>query len=134
MINPLLQTLPKRPYSNYMEFVQIRREKHGKHFGVVLKYPCLYCDGYYRIVAPWERPDPVEGYKMADRIDCPHCAKGESNEAVYKKHYKKIIAEWKDKYQKAKAARKIQKSAFVKIKKYLSKEELKAVGFGVLWK
>lgn len=34
---------------------------------------CQWCHGSGRIVHLDKRPDPVEGYKMADRITCPTC-------------------------------------------------------------
>lgn len=38
------------------------------------KAPCINCGTSGRVIAPYEQPCPVEGYKMADRTDCPRCA------------------------------------------------------------
>lgn len=36
-------------------------------------YDCNECNDKRKVVAPWEYLDPVEGYKLADRIPCPQC-------------------------------------------------------------
>lgn len=33
---------------------------------------CSLCNGH-KIVAPWERPDPIEHHKLSQRVSCPYC-------------------------------------------------------------
>jgi len=46
------------------------RSLKGPKEGQVL---CLRCNGSGSIIDPLERPDPVEGYKLAGYIDCYEC-------------------------------------------------------------
>ena len=62
------------------------------------EFPCHHCYGRGKIVAPWEQRDPVEGYKMAERIICTTC-NGLPFQLKFKKYYidayKKLVAKEK---------------------------------------
>lgn len=52
-------------------------------------YMCRHCDGAGNVISPFAYNDPVEGYKMADRVVCQHCfGTGISDEKSWKAFYK----------------------------------------------
>lgn len=82
---------PERPYKNYAEF---RRKNMD----------CFHCHGSGKIVKPGEYLDPVEGYKMADRIICPKC-QGSTLATDKEAHvvYTSMIYDWKERENLKKA-------------------------------
>ncbi len=61
------------------------------------KGPCPDCWGRGRVVAPYERACPIEGYKMADRIACPKCnGDGRIPKKEWVESYKKYNAAFKE--------------------------------------
>lgn len=83
---------PKAPYPNFSAYVQAYDREPYTPDG---KHRCLGCMGSGRVVAPWERPDPVEGYKLADRVDCRTCGgTGRVPITVYRRAYSKLRAKY----------------------------------------
>jgi len=67
---------------------------HSKKFGPG-SYPCLGCHGGGRVVADGEQADPVEGYKMARRVDCPTCkGTGYGTRKAFMAYYGERAREW----------------------------------------
>lgn len=117
--------LPRRPYRNFDHYLEECR-KRGKRDAL---YSCEHCWGRGRVVAPWERPDPVEGYKMADRIDCPTCrGRGEVDRHQAKAWYDKEIAEWREHYTEKQKQRSAELIALKKVREVLSPEERELLG------
>ena len=122
-----LVDLPPRPFKNFDEYLQERRKwaSHGKD----RLYPCHSCNGSGRIIAPYEKPDPIEGYKLADTVNCYLCCgSGEVRREQALASYKEVIKDWKGRYDKNKQRRELQKKLIKKIKN-LSKEELSELRF-----
>lgn len=67
------------------------------------EYPCIYCHGSGKQIAPGEQCDPIEGFTRARKVACPQCegtgawAKKRFH-AWYKKNhsdlYKEEMKEW----------------------------------------
>lgn len=97
----LTRDKPTFKFNSFADFVAYHRVRnpytYRKREKIELKYPCFYCYGSGRIIAPGEEPDVIEGHKLSDSIDCPKCeGTAESTEKVYLKVYGKEF----DKYQK----------------------------------
>lgn len=89
------------------------------------KWVCPNCQGSGRVIAPWERPDPVEGYKMADRVDCNKCnGTGEYTERGWREIYSKERQSHIENKRKARDKEKLVKQALAK----LTVGEQKALG------
>lgn len=59
------------------------------------EYPCLVCNSFGRVVDPDEQPDPMEGYRNADRIICPECGGGGLIPRVYFYHeFKQLLKDY----------------------------------------
>lgn len=69
------------------------------------------------MVAPEAFCDPVEGYRNAARVNCPHCVKGETTVDKLKAHYNEEIEKWKKRKTKAKELRKVQINGLRKLTK-----------------
>ena len=90
------------------------------------KFICDYCDGLRQIVADWERPDPVEGYKMAQHVTCPSChGNGLSNEKYWRDYFKNAQTKYRQDAKEALERAAIKKRALKK----LTKEEREVLGF-----
>jgi hypothetical protein len=60
----------------------------------ITTFPCPKCDCKGRIHDPNDQPDPVEGYKMVNKITCPLCSgKGHIPKALHDKNFNKIVNE-----------------------------------------
>lgn len=78
--------VPKHPGSLYQ---YIAKNNNLNKDGT---FRCPNCWGAGRVVAPWEQPCPVEGYKLADRIACPTCnGKKIVAKALHKPAYKSAV-------------------------------------------
>lgn len=89
------------------------------------KWLCPHCDGHKRVIAPYERPDPVEGYKMADRIPCPDCGgSGETTEKVWRE----IFKEQKELFVKQKKEKQAKEALIKQALAKLTVSEQKALG------
>lgn len=112
----------KRALKNFSAFLNECRQ--SVFFYGTENYKCDHCNGSGRVVSPYAFNDPVEGYKMADRVDCHKCnGTGESDEKIWKEIYKKQRASYLE-VKKEKALRdKIRKEALKK----LTPEEIKAL-------
>lgn len=120
----VLTKLPKRPYANFEDYVL--RGLRGTKDNV---YRCTYCRGSGRVIAPYEVPSPVEGYKMADRIKCQTCAgTGGVSRDLAMLWYRQKIREWKEWYAKAREERDLELAALKKARKHLTKAELNILG------
>jgi Zn finger protein HypA/HybF involved in hydrogenase expression len=89
------------------------------------KYLCRQCDGSGRVIADYERPDPVEGYKMADRVTCPSCGgKKFTTEKDYRDYFKIKQAEYRLEQREQRYRDKVRRQALKK----LTKEERNILG------
>lgn len=119
-----LTELPKRPFRNFEHYLS----EQCKYLAPGHQYPCRLCYGSGRLIADYERPDPCEGYKHADRVPCHECGgKGEVERSKALSWYKEHIAQWRDKYAEAKAKRNGEKAALQKVKAVLSDAEMKVL-------
>lgn len=117
---------PKREYRSFDAYVQAQRQRHSRGN---LRYPCLRCDASGRIIAPYERPDPVEGWKMADRITCPGCGgTKEGTRDQYKAAYQKMTIKYWEQVKEWDLLFQAYTSAVRKVKLYLTHEEARAIG------
>ena len=74
------------------------------------EWACDHCHGSGRVVADYEQPDPVEGQRNADRVNCPDCkGTGTSTEKKWREYYN---AE-REKFTRARVAR-IEKEKLIK--------------------
>lgn len=88
-------------------------------------FVCLTCDGAKKVIADYERPDPVEGYKMADRVPCLKCnGTGLATEKQWREYFKIHQAEFRARKTEEKRISKLKKQAIKK----LTLEERKALG------
>jgi hypothetical protein len=88
-------------------------------------FMCLCCDGSKRVIAVYEQPDPVEGYKMADRVTCPKCGgTGYATEKEWREYFK---AEQKNHREQQKETKRINALKKQGLKK-LTIEERSALG------
>lgn len=112
----------KRALKNFHSFLiecKTRIFVHGTE-----NYKCNYCDGMGRVVSPWAYNDPVEGYKMADRVACQFCnGTGESDEKTWREIFKKEKNSFLEIKKERTAKEKIRKEALKK----LTPEEIKAL-------
>lgn len=115
-----VEPIPNRPWKSFDWYLIARR---SKSYGQKLLFPCPSCCGSYRLVAPGSFCDPNEGYRNAERVNCPHCIKGETTMDKLKVHYNEEIEKWKKRKMKAKELRKVQISGLRK----LTKAEKKAL-------
>lgn len=77
---------------------------------------CDICSGSGRVIAPWERSDPVEGYKYADRVPCKDCnGTGKWDEKRWREWFKKEKAEYVELQAKKKEKERIRKQALAKL-------------------
>jgi len=89
------------------------------------KWVCPQCTGSGRVIADYERPDPVEGYKFADRVPCLECkGTGEYTEKGWRAIYSKERQNQIDRDRKERDREKLVKSALAK----LTVGEQKALG------
>lgn len=83
---------PKKPYKNYQEYL-------AKNYAVNRngEFKCRPCDGRGKIIHPDEKPDVIEGYKLARRIPCQICdGTGIAiSDDSYRRSYKERLAEWR---------------------------------------
>lgn len=90
-------------------------------------WPCQRCLGDGKHVADYERPDPIEGYKLADRQICKECmGTGSKGEDWYKKEFKALKEIHKQNLTEWKYYANIWKNKFKPIFSKLKKEEKKA--------
>lgn len=64
------QNKPQKPFVSFAAFKQNIRFGYGQHKS---KLRCQKCNGDGKIIHPDAKCDPVEGYKMAERIACQFC-------------------------------------------------------------
>ena len=89
------------------------------------KFICRECGGSGRVIADYERPDPVEGYKMADRVTCPSCGGTKyTTEKDYRDFFKAEQAEYRKPEKEDKRINALRKQALKK----LTREERDALG------
>lgn len=89
------------------------------------KFICRQCGGNGQVVADYEKPDPVEGYKMADRVTCPSCGGTRyTTEKDYRAFFKKEQAEFRKREKEDKERKKLRIQALKK----LTKEERDSLG------
>ena len=89
------------------------------------KFICRECHGQGRVVADYERPDPVEGYKMADRVTCPSCGGSRyTTEKDYREFFKSVQAKFRERQQEERRRDTVRKQALKK----LTKEEREVLG------
>ena len=104
---------PFRPYSDFADFC-IKHTCNNK-------LECMVCHGSGRIIAPYEKSDPIEGYKLADRIQCQICmGTGEALKFYAKEYYHIAIKEYKKDLAKWEKWIKVKEQ----IEKKLTKEEI----------
>lgn len=89
----------------------------------ISKYECPHCISG-RIVAPWEQCDPVEGYKMADRIDCLKC---EGTGSWLEEKLKRVWQAEKVQYKKDMAKYRAKKLQLEKVLAIITEQELKVL-------
>ena len=90
----LLEITPK-PYKSFSDFVVRHNAKNVYNKRPDVKIACPNCGGYGRVYNPKDR-DPIEGYKLADRVICNEClGSGEWNRDEAKKSYTNAITAWK---------------------------------------
>lgn len=88
------------------------------------KFVCMECDGYGRVVPNDAFNDPVEGYKMAERVTCPSCGGLKYTfEKTYRDYFKKTQAEYRKQEKERIRIKKIRSQALKK----LTKEEREAL-------
>ncbi len=91
-INP-----PTRPFKDMLEAKRGQSLYNRERCGEAGFYPCLECLGAGKVIAPYETADPVEGYKMADRIECPVCrGKCEGTKEAFMVWYNDRLHKWKN--------------------------------------
>jgi DnaJ-class molecular chaperone len=97
-------------------------QKYIKHDD---KFICRECNGRGQVVADYERPDPVEGYKMADRVTCPSCGGAKyTTEKDYREFFKIQQAKFREEQREERLRASIRKQALIK----LTKEEREVLG------
>ena len=107
---------PKKIYKNFQDFFE--KCLHG-----VLR--CPYCLGWKKVVAPGEQLDPVEGYKLANRIPCPTCkGTGRVPLKVAKEEYQLWLSSYKEEKKKWLA----QQIMINHIKSKLNKRQIEFLG------
>lgn len=80
------------------------------------KFKCNHCHGSGSVRDPNAYNDPVEGYKMADRVDCYHCrGTGESDEKTWKAIYKEEKTKFALKLKNKRETEALRKSALKKL-------------------
>lgn len=87
-------------------------------------YICPCCHGTKRVIAPDAINDPVEGYKMAERVMCPICL---GTGIVEQTAWKNIYRERKKEFKEKKARIKERKRLIKNIQAKLTKEEIKFI-------
>jgi hypothetical protein len=79
-------------------------------------FMCLRCDGFKRVIADYERPDPVEGYKMADRVICPACGgTGYGTEKLWRDYFKREQIKHREREKETKRINALKKQALSKL-------------------
>jgi hypothetical protein len=111
---------PVRPYSSFDDFChKKRRFSYGKH-----PYYCFHCGGSGIVIAPNERPDPVEGYKMADRVPCLVCrGTGQVDKKAWQSVYREEMARWRNGLDRWRMQDALRRQALLE----LSDDEIKAL-------
>jgi hypothetical protein len=88
-------------------------------------FMCLRCDGSKRVIADYERPDPVEGHKMSDRVPCPKCGgTGYATEKEWREYFKAEQKNHREREKELKKINDLKKQALAK----LTLEERRALG------
>lgn len=82
------------------------------------RYDCPHCHSSGRVVAPNAYCDPVEGYKLAARVDCPDCdGKGHLPKSYYEEILEQEIIKWKKLENIRKDLQKLLRNAVSKLTK-----------------
>lgn len=116
-------TPPARTLEEYRRARLYGRDKEKDDY-----WQCFHCTGAGRVVAPYERPCPVEGYKMADRIACPSCdGKGHYDPATGRVKYRAAWDQEKKVYKEKVAATAALIAAGKAAMEKLNSEELAAL-------
>ena len=111
----------KRSMKSFTSFCY--EQKYIKHGD---KFICRECNGRGQVVADYEQPNPVEGYKMADRVTCPSCGGAKyTTEKDYRDYFKILQAKFREEQREERLLATIRKQALKK----LTKEEREVLGF-----
>lgn len=119
---------PKKPSQPWKNLEDCFRSYSFTIAVPVGKAPCPNCRSRGQIVAPWEQPDPCEGYKMAERITCELC-KGEKfvsikvfKDKLWAPYRKRLKAEMKQYREEMKVYRAALKKLTLEERKVLGVE------------
>jgi len=103
---------PARPYKNLDDAKKSLGIMGFKEYGPG-SFPCIKCSGRGRIVHPDEQLDPVEGYKLARRSDCPSCGgTGYGTKKKFMAYYNSLTKKYKEKQAKTKRMVELTKKTF----------------------
>ena len=87
-------------------------------------YPCLACRGQGQVPDPKEPPDPVEGYRYANYINCPECeSSGKGTQAACGEAYRASLQEYRRQKSEFERLAKARKEAL----RTLTKEQIQAL-------
>ena len=112
----------KRSMKNFGHFLMENPRIYSCNAG---KFICRQCGGNGKVIADYEHPDPVEGYKMADRVTCPSCGGTRyTTEEDYRAFFKAEQAKYREQEKETKRINALRKQALKK----LTKEERDALG------
>lgn len=90
-------------------------------------FPCLECSGRGRIVHPDEQLDPIEGYKLAKRINCPSCGgTGYGTKKKFMACYNSLTKRYREELDKSKRMTELTKRVFSTM---TEKEAVELLGF-----
>ncbi len=113
-----LRAKPHRPYKCFFDFCR----EHGADAGN--PYPCLACRGKGQVPDPREPPDPVEGYRYANYINCPECeSSGKGTQAACGEAYRASLQEYRRQKSEFERLAKARKEAL----RTLTKEQIQAL-------
>lgn len=98
------QSKPQKLFKSFEDFCDHIRFGCGMHNS---RLKCQKCEGAGRLIADGEQCDPVEGYKMAQRVKCQICnGTGVASIVQAKDSYLSIIERWQDQILQWEEARK----------------------------
>lgn len=108
---------PMRPYREFAEFCTRRTCGAGRLKPGVSFYPCLACGGRGWGYDPHDPPDPVEGNKHRETLECSACnGSGENSRKACLAAYRNVINEWREDVALFKGQVQHRRNALAKLK------------------